>query len=183
MKHNNNSYYCRTTAPITTATPRNIKIDSAILYYNYGVACRRIYQQQQHQQQNKLNTDDSSSSMFYCDEDEEDIQLLNESMKLFRGAYHMICDQINDFYNRISTKGISSIYNTNNCVELSNDIRLVMLGKLITMNLCTLSYDMCMIDIGDEYYNKHKPISDLLILLYNEWKKLPSIGNNAAAAA
>lgn len=88
-------------------------------------------------------------------------------MKLCCGAYHLIRAGTTGLYNRISNRnGISSLSDINREV-LSNDIWMLMLGCLITTNLCILSNDLGTIDTDHVYHNKHKLISDLLLLLHN----------------
>lgn len=181
-------YECPTAVTNIRAVPHlvssyksDIKIDSAVAFFNYGVACRRFHnnaqQQEQHQQVDNIFFNDS----YYSDKEFcSDVELMKEAMKLFRAAFHMMSDQLSALDERLRTDYHIIIQDRK---ELLNVIRIVLLSKLITTNLCILSYDMCMIDLGDEYYSKYKPLSDLFYHLFNEYKKLPSICIGAAPAA
>lgn len=164
----------------SSLSTRDIKIDSAIAFFNYGVACRRFHNDQLSQQQEQQHDD---TDITYSDNGfHGDVQLMNESMNLFRAAYHMISIPLSTLYNRMISCEYHNIIIQNH-QELSKVIKILMLARLITMNLSTLSYDMCLIELGDEYHTIYKQFSILFDSLYNEWKKLPSTCTGVAAAA
>lgn len=134
----------------------NIDINYAILLYNYCIACKRyeIYIRKQNQRYDPngiLMVVPQENDNFIDELDQSTMihsrsQLLMESLKSFEISYRLMIYPLsivsyyhmnhNDNRFKYSSSNESSC-NTNMC------LRIVMISTLITMNICTLSYNMC----------------------------------------
>lgn len=136
----------------------NWELNSAILLYNFALACKRaVYSH-------------PTSGENHC-------QLLEESMAFFQYAYDIVMVELEIF----SVKIIERSGHTKD--ELESILRIITVAMFIAIQLSSLSYHITMSNEGDEYHDKYERLSLLFSNVIKDYISHPVTLTKHAASA
>lgn len=140
---------------------RNWELNSAILLYNYALACKRTAQDSHHKRSIENN----------C-------KILQESMTFFQFAYDIVMVELDIFSLKIKQRS------GHTKAELESILRIIMVAMFIAIQLSHFSYYYFNLsEQGDEYYEKYEKLSLLFNTIIKEYQSHPfALAKHAAVA-